>query len=232
MISVSDLKRLANYDTPTICNALEMIDPDRRRFGFTRYDVRTHNLPRSPVVGIARTATMRSANPRAKTPRQVHQERLDYYRYMSEESEFPKVCVMQDIDGRLAGNGPFFGEFNTRVHLALGFDAIITDGSIRDLDNLPDEIFLMFDGLRPSHGFVHVVDYGNQVSVFGMDVTPESVVHADVHGAVSFGLKDVRRIADSAEKFIESERPVMKACKTGNLSFDELVRVYESRERS
>jgi regulator of RNase E activity RraA len=224
-----DLRTLEAFDTPTICNALEMIEPERRRYGYTTHDIFGLNLDMAPKVGIAFTATMRSANRPPVQGQALKQERLRYYEYMSESSEHPKICVMQDLDGHDAGKGPFWGEFNTRVHRSLGFDAIITDGSIRDVTNLPEDILILSRGLRPSHGFVHVVNFGQQVNVFGMAVTPGQVVHADIHGAVTFPFDLADDVADKARQFMADEAPIIEACRAGRLTYPELASLYMQR---
>jgi len=53
------LGALARYDTPTICNAMEIVAPERRLIGYTSKSLICPfpNLP--PMVGYARTVTIR-----------------------------------------------------------------------------------------------------------------------------------------------------------------------------
>lgn len=223
------MRTLRGFDTPTICNALEMIDSQRRYFGYTRRGMHVTNEDYGPIVGIARTATMRSLFPAERDGEQLKRDRLDYYEYMYREPDLSKVCVMQDLDGADSGLGPFFGEFNTRIHRAMGFCGVVTDGSVRDVAKLPSDILLLSAGLRPSHGHVHIVNYGEQVNVMGMTVNDGDIVHADVHGAVSFSSSYLVEIAKNAEKFVASEAPIMDACKRDDLTLDELKRLYMAR---
>src|ERR1700737_5065348 len=59
-LSASVLEALARYDTPTICNAMEIVAPERRLIGYTTKPLVCPfpNLP--PIVGYARTVTIRS----------------------------------------------------------------------------------------------------------------------------------------------------------------------------
>jgi regulator of RNase E activity RraA len=226
-----DIRELEHFDTPTICNALELIQPERRRFGFTTQGVVSVNADAGPKVGLARTATMRSYGEPPLSGLALKEARIEYYEYMAENSDGPKICVMQDLDGPDAGRGPFWGEFNTRVHLALGFSAIVTDGSVRDVRQLPQEILVLSRGLRPSHGFIHIVDFGSQVNVFGMVVTPGDVVHADEHGAVCFPKELASEVADRAAEFVAGEAPILEACRQGRLSIQALKSLYLARNR-
>ena len=226
---MADLEVLRQFDTPTICNALEMIDSSRAGAGYTRSGVVAVNRFAGPVVGVARTATMRSEEPSGRSPADLVQGRLDYYEYMHAGDD-PKICVLQDLDRPEAVHGPFFGEFNTRIHRAMGFHGILTDGCIRDVRKLPADVLLLSRGLRPSHAHVRVVSYGGPVRVFGMDVTPGAAVHADEHGAVTFPVGLAGEIAMAAAEFTAREAPIIAACNQGRLTFSELRRLYLARE--
>jgi regulator of RNase E activity RraA len=223
------LERLTSFDTPTICNALEMIEPGRRGYGYTRKGMVVVNPSQSPVCGVARTATMRSVIPADRDSDTLKSERLKYYEYIHRGDGVPKICVMQDLDGHDAGTGPFWGEFNTRIHRAMGVCAVVTNGSVRDIAKLPTDIMLLSCGLRPSHAFVHIADYGSQVNVFGMAVSHNELVHADEHGAVAFPSAWADEVADRAADFVASEAPIIEACKADTLSLDELKRLYMAR---
>jgi len=225
------LRDLERYDTPTICNALEMIDEARRSFGYTKSNMHVVNPDFGAVAGIAFTATIRSAYPSEHSNDRLKNERLRYYEYMYTEVGAPKVCVMQDLDGSDAGKGPFWGEFNTRIHQAMGFRAVVTDGSVRDASKLPTDILLLARGLRPSHSFVHVTGFRQQVNVYGMTVSHGDFVHADEHGAVAFPQELLDDVCTRAQEFVDSEAPIIEACKTGQLSWNKLRDLYMARTR-
>jgi regulator of RNase E activity RraA len=227
---LDDITVLKNFDTPTICNALELIDDSRRDSGYTRFNVTAVNVAAGPVVGLALTATMRSERPSGLSASQLRQARLDYYEYMYTDMGGPKICVMHDADGPDAVHGPFWGEFNTRIHRAMGFRGVVTDGCVRDVRKLPTDVLLLARGLRPSHANMHIVSYGEPVAVFGMEVSHGDVVHADEHGAVAFPAKLVDEIAIKAKEFIAREAPIMAACGEGGLTLTELSRLYLARK--
>ncbi len=224
------LKKLEKFDTPTICNALEMIDANRKNFGYTRESFFCLRPNMHPIAGLAKTATMRSLGPSEKNTAQLKQERVQYYKYVY-EGDYPKILILQDLDGLNRGHGPFFGEFNTRVHKFLGCVGVVTDSSIRDYQNLPEDIQILSAGLKPSHGNVHIVNYDSQVNVNGMIVTPGDVVHADIHGAVTFPVELIEQVILNAELFMESEAPVINACKNSkDLTFEKLIEIYMGRK--
>jgi regulator of RNase E activity RraA len=227
---LDDIAALERFDTPTICNALELIDSSRRDYGYTRCNMIAVNVAVGPIVGFALTGTMRSETPSDLSAAELTQARLDYYAYMFTDMGGPKVCVMQDIDTPESNHGPFWGEFNTRIHRAMGFRGVVTDGCVRDVRKLPKDVLLLARGLRPSHGNVHIVSYGDPVKVFGMEVSHGDVVHADEHGAVAFPAKLIDEIAVKATEFIARESPIVDACKKESLAYEELRRLYLARK--
>ena len=64
-LSQEQLDALARFDTPTVCNALEIVAPERRALGFTSEPLVCADPGLPPMVGYARTATIRAAAPSA-----------------------------------------------------------------------------------------------------------------------------------------------------------------------
>ena len=62
-LSAAELDALRAFDTPTICNALEVVAPERRALGFTTQTLICPFPELPPIVGYARTAMIRSALP-------------------------------------------------------------------------------------------------------------------------------------------------------------------------
>jgi len=62
------LTRLAEADTPTVCNALELVVPERRAKGFTTRPFVVAFPTLAPIVGVARTATIRAREPSSRAP--------------------------------------------------------------------------------------------------------------------------------------------------------------------
>ncbi len=48
-----DLRVLTQWDTPTICNALELLVPERRAIGFTVEPMMALHPGATPIVGLA-----------------------------------------------------------------------------------------------------------------------------------------------------------------------------------
>ena len=59
-LPASLLEALGRYDTPTICNAMEIVAPERRLIGYTTKPLVCPFPDLPPMVGYARTVTIRS----------------------------------------------------------------------------------------------------------------------------------------------------------------------------
>ena len=169
---------MAQWDVPTICNALEIVMPERRALGFTVEPVVAVDAKLPPIVGLARTGTIRAKEP----PRGAVANRLDWYDYVA-AADFATVVVLQDID-HPPGFGAFWGEVQSAVHKALGVKGCVTNGSFRDLTAWAPGFQLIGGRVGPSHAHVHLVDFGKPVNVFGMQAAHDDVIDADYHGAV------------------------------------------------
>ena len=77
-LSEAELQALCRFDTPTICNALELVAPERRALGFTTQTLICQFPQLQPMVGYARTAMIRSALPPGLSGAEHRQARLEY----------------------------------------------------------------------------------------------------------------------------------------------------------
>ena len=106
-LNEAELAALRAYDTPTICNALEIVCPERRALGFTTETLICSFPDLAPMVGYARTATIRSMEKPAKDGDAMAADRVAYYRYV-EEGHQPGIMIIQDVDSP-AGRGLLVG---------------------------------------------------------------------------------------------------------------------------
>ena len=149
-ISDNELAALAELDTPTVCNALEIVAPERRASGFNRRPLVCPAAQRGPVIGFARTAMIKCAEPGGKSAAEIRDLRMRYYEYI-EQGRRPGLAVIQDVEGPDCGIGAFWGEVQSNIHKALGCAGVITDGSVRDIDQMADGFFVLAGSVMPSH---------------------------------------------------------------------------------
>jgi Aldolase/RraA len=201
--TAADLKILERWDTPTICNGLELVAPERRAIGFTVEPMVAADRKLPPIVGLARTGLIRAKEP----PRGPIPPREDWYDYVAAQ-DLPTIAAIQDIDDR-PGYGAFWGEVQSTVHLALGVKGCVTNGSFRDVDMLAPGFQIIGGRIGPSHAHVHMVQMRCEVNLFGMLVKDDDVVHADYHGAVVIPADAVRKLPDAIDLISRREKVIL-----------------------
>jgi regulator of RNase E activity RraA len=207
---------LRGLDTPTVCNALEVVAPDRRGSGFT---VEPFFCPRpelGSIVGFARTATIRSMQPSLASGAEQTATRLDYYDHIG-SGPGPTITVIEDLDA-VPGYGAWWGEVNTNLHQGLGSLGVITNGSIRDLDDCAPGFQMLAGMAGPSHAWVRVEQFGCPVTVHGMTVEPGDLIHADRHGAVVIPIDVAEQVHQAAADIAAQEQVLIEASRQPGFS--------------
>ena len=214
------IAELQAFDTPTVCNALEMVAPRRRGYGFTTEPLVCARPGLKPMVGLVRTATIRSAHPSDLAGPDLRALSDAYYAYIDAGPK-PAVIVIQDIDEQ-KGYGAFWGEVNSAIHSGLGCVGLVTDGGVRDLPDIAPGFQMLAGGVIPSHAYVHVVDFGRPITVAGMRARDGDLIHADQHGAVVIPHENAAAIKAAAEQIIRRERVIIEAARQPGFTAEKL----------
>jgi regulator of RNase E activity RraA len=218
----ADLEVLRQWDTPTICNGLELLDARYRTSGFTVENMVCLNPELKPIVGYARTAMIRAAAPPVGDGAALRAVRAKYYGHVA-AAPMPSIAVLQDLDPN-PGFGAFWGEVNTAVHKGLGCLGAVTNGSFRDVDACAPGFQLLGGKIAPSHAWVHLVDIGGEVNVFGMSVRPNDIVHADRHGAVVVPADCVKKLPAAIDLIARREAVILAAARAPGFGIDVLTK--------
>lgn len=208
MPSPEQIAMLREFDTPTICNALERVAPERRGHGFTIRPLLCVHPGLPPIVARARTATIRAAEPPAGDARDAARRVIEYYRHVGSPPH-PTITVIEDLDPEPVG--AWWGEVHTHVHRGLGSLGVLTNGSVRDLDDVAEGFQVLAGRIGPSHAYVHPVEVGVPVQVAGMRVEPGDWIHADRHGAVVLPESVIAALPDAARELAKQERVLIDA---------------------
>jgi regulator of RNase E activity RraA len=220
--SQSDIAALAAYDTPTICNALELTSPDRRATGFTVFPFTVADPSLPPMVGHVRTARIRAMTPPEGSPAEARALRERHYENVA-AAPGPTVVVIEDVDP-IPGYGAFWGEVNSAIHKGLGCLGCVTNGSFRDLAELAPGFQILGGMVGPSHAWVHVVDVGGEVTVNGMAARNGDLIHADRHGAVIIPQSAVAKLPAAVELVQRREAPILAAARAEGFDISALRR--------
>jgi regulator of RNase E activity RraA len=192
----ADLLQLKRWNTPTIYNGWEQITKyDRTKDGFNLEEVRDFMPQMGPMVGHAVTLVVEPGNRRHRA---THPNAWSEYRRYVASVPGPKIVVVQDLD-KPAVVGSFWGEVASNTHRALGCVGTITDGAIRDVDEMTNAGFkALARRLCVGHAWVRPVRWGGPVEVFGRRIEPGQLIHADKHGFLAIPDEDAPRLLEAA----------------------------------
>lgn len=222
-LTSADLDVLSQWDTPTICNALELTAPHRRGYGYTVKAFSCLDPSAKPIVGYARTARIRASAPDLSSNKGMA-DRIPYYEYIAGGDNGPTIVVIEDLDAHPA-YGAFWGEVHTAVHKGLGALGVVTNGSYRDVADSAPGFQVLGGQVGPSHAFVHAVDFGGSVTVHGMVVEHNDVIHADLHGAVVIPSDVIKDIPEAVAEMNRREAGILAAARSADFSIDKLKAV-------
>ena len=204
-ISKQVLERLAQFDTPTICNVIELFDVRPRNQGFMDHRIGACFPEMPPMVGFATTAAFRSDAPP-----------MGGDAYGSLESQIeqlgqlpgPGVVVFQDLDEPPVG--ATFGEVMCSTYQAFGSAGLITSGGGRDLEQVRALGYPVFTGTTIcAHAYCHILHIGLPVRVGGLTVRTGELLHGDINGVTNVPLEIASEVADMADPFVAAEAIVI-----------------------
>jgi len=209
-LSTEQLAALAKYDTPTVCNAIELFDVRPRHVGYMNGSIRAcfPNLP--PMVGYAATATFRSHQPPRKGDAYSG---LDKQVERFAELPGPAVVVFQDLDDPVAA--ATFGEVMCTTYQAFGAVGLITSGAGRDLDQVAALKFPTFTkGTICAHGYCHIPQIHVPVSVGGITIHPGDLLHGDINGVTTLPPEIASEIPGVCAEVMAAEEIVLSYLKS------------------
>jgi regulator of RNase E activity RraA len=222
------LTLLRKVDTPTVCNAIEVAQGQR---GFDRFTKGTmqHSKPGdAPIVGFARTAKIAGLAAPTEDPAVIRSRRMDYFRSMA-AGPSPSAAVIEDTDypNCIAG---WWGEVHVAVFKGLGLAGAVTNGVMRDLDVMDEGFPVLAGSIGVSHGFVHVVEIGTPVNVFGITVTQGELIHADRHGALVIPHDVIPRLKAAIDTVVANEAIVIGPAREAGFNIDKLEEAWAKFE--
>jgi regulator of RNase E activity RraA len=222
------LALLRKVDTPTVCNAIEVVQGRRGFDRFTKGTMQHSNPGYPPIVGFARTAKIAGLVPPKEDQAVIRARRIDYFRSMA-AGPSPSAAVVEDIDYPRCIAG-WWGEVHAAVHKGLGLAGAVTNGVMRDLDVMDEEFPVLAGSIGPSHGFVHVVEIGTPVNVYGITVAQGELIHADRHGAVVIPQEVIVDLKAAIDTVIANEAIVIGPAREPDFNIDKLEATWAKFE--
>ena len=213
-LSPAVLDQLRKFDTPTVCNVLELFECRPRTAGYMDARIKACYPALPPMVGFATTATFRAGAP----PRGG-----DTYMGLGGQVEviaknsLPKVVVFQDLDDPPVA--ATFGEIMASTYKAFGCVGLVTSGAGRDLDQCEPLKFPCYtSGTICSHGYTQIVELEVPVRVGGVWVNPGDLLHGDRNGVTTIPIELAELVVEGCEGFLAAEAVVLNYLKAGNVT--------------
>lgn len=225
-LSVKEIERLRQYDTPTVCNVIELFGVRPRNAGYMDRRIQPCFPELPPMVGYAATATFRSAAPaRGDAYSSLEQQVAAFSQVPS-----PPVVVFQDLDDPCAA--ATFGEIMCTTYKAFGAAGLITSGAGRDLEQVHALRFPVFtNGTICAHGYCHIPSIQIALYVGGVTVHPGDLLHGDCNGVTTVPLDIASDVVHACEEYVRAEAVVLQYLREGNVTVEELAEATAESRR-
>jgi 4-hydroxy-4-methyl-2-oxoglutarate aldolase len=206
-IPARTLAKLAKFDTPTICNVIELFDVRPNDVGYMDARIQAAFPEFPPAVGFAATAKFCSSD--AADAYASLQDQLKLF----EQLPGPAFVVFQDVNE--PSIGATFGEVMCSTYQAFGSVGLITSGGGRDLLQVKALGYPVFTGTTIcSHAYCQIFDVGQPINVGGLAVSTCDLLHGDANGVATIPIEIAAEVADVAEEFIAAEAHVIEYAKS------------------
>ena len=206
-IGSETLEKLRTFDTPTICNIIEVFDVRPRNTGYMDAHIVAAFPEMPPMIGFAATATFRSSAP----PRSG-----DVYSSLDKQVERfgelsgPAIVVFQDVDSPCVA--ATFGEIMCTTYQAFGAAGLVTSGAGRDLVQVRKIGFPVFtNGTICSHGYSSIPQIHIPVHVGGIAIYPDDLIHGDCNGVTTIPKDIAGQVADIGDAYVAAETLIVDA---------------------
>lgn len=205
---------LRAIDTPTISNAIELLQLRPKHEGFAPLEIRCLFPELGSMCGYAVTAqveTVTKVNPK--------EERafIELFDAVSKSAR-PSVVVLQEIGGR-----PEFaahsGEIMATIFQQVGAIGLVSDSGVRDLAEVRALKFHYFArGAVASHANYRIVRVGVPVQVLGLPVESGDLLHGDENGLIQIPREAFGGLIEAIERVRSTEKELMEFARSANFT--------------
>jgi regulator of RNase E activity RraA len=204
-LTMEQIEELRRITTPTIINAIETFDVQPRNKGFMNTQIRCIFPELGSMVGYAVTAKLV-----ANDPARGEHEGLGHAMWkLILNTPAPRIVVIEDVDDPPC-IGSMWGEVNGTIHKALGCAGVVTNGGVRDLDEVRAMGFHFFAAhVIPSHAYEHLIEIGKPVTIGGLTVKTGDLLHGDQHGVIVIPHEIAHQVAEAAREVERNERGII-----------------------
>ncbi len=221
------LGKLGTFDTPTICNIIELFDVRPRHTGYMDQRIVAAFPEMPPIIGFAATATFRaSAPPRSGDAYSSLDQQVERFSELSG----PAIVVFQDVDSPCVA--ATFGEIMCTTYQSFGAVGLVTSGAGRDLDQVRKIGFPVFtNGTICAHGYSSIPQIHVPVHVGGIAIYPDDLLHGDCNGVTMIPKDIASEVADIGDEYIAAEMVIIDAMRESKSNLN-LLRERQTESRS
>jgi len=230
-----ELKKLEQFDTPTITNVIATY-PEDRELCLGLYDPWATDWYTDQTLKCMYPELGRRAGYAVTVvygPVDGRFSRLsfdDVLRAIDASTKPVIVCIKQNFPEAVKNKNGLCGGNMVTAMKALGVTGVISDGPSRDLDEIrPMGIQYMLTGVTPGHGAFSVKAVNVPVNICGMDICPGDIIHMDENGAVKFPGDCVGDVLDRALR-LQAQEQTRQARMAASGDVEEIIRIMNGFE--
>jgi len=208
-ITQDTLDLLAKFDTPTVCNVIELFAIRPRTEGYMNQSIVSCFPEMPPMVGFATTASFQGSAPKEDLSYGGIEKLVEPLT----ELQGPGIMVFEDLDQPSVS--ATFGEIMCTTFQTFGAQGLITSGTGRDLDQVRAISFPVFtNGTICSHGYSRFPKIGTSVNVGGITVSPGDLLHGDCNGVTTIPLAIADKVAALCGPYMDAEGIILSYLKS------------------
>lgn len=221
------LDRLAEFDTPTVCNGCELLEAQDPSAGYTGPDVRALMPEMGVRVGIAVTTRLDTTSPGTNDPGSLWNDYLRLIQKIAAGGQggvpLPIIAIFESV-GLRPRYTVTIGDGMATVMRMAGVVGLVTNGSIRDLEGVRGVgLPCWAAGLSPMHGRMRWLDIGSPIVIDGMTVRTGDVVHADVNGIGCFPAEHAERLFEKAAQIRQKEQTLFAKLRAPGMNLEKYL---------
>ena len=219
------LETLRQIPSCSIANAIETFSIMPRNQGFMGPEIKSIFPGMGHMIGYAVTAKIVADAPPSG---HMNVARTDWVDEIMKVPA-PRVLVIEDLDYPNP-IGSFWGEVQSNLHKALGAVGTVTNGGVRDLDEMQEVGFFAFAScVLVSHAYVHLTDIGTPVKVGGLEVSPGDIIQGDQHGVLSIPREIAADIPAAVKRVEDNEQEMIGYARSDGFTVEGLKEMLAQR---
>lgn len=229
-VTPAQLEELRRLSTCVAASAVETFGVRMHNAGFADSSIGCVFKELPGVAGYAATARVRSADPPMEKHEYFYYDRAEWWEHIL-TIPAPRIVVIEDLDER-PGLGAFVGAVHAHILKALGCIALVTNGSVRDLEEIRPSGFQLFAAhVAVSHAYAHVFEFGGEVRVGGLNIAPGNLIQGDIHGVQTIPLEIADRVPAVAREIMERRKRLMDFTRSHDFSVEKLQQLMKQEEK-